>query len=74
VQPKTFEDNQIVAQQGGTVAKVSLQELEAKTRKKVVSKMNAKSLGSNKIKRIAIACLFAMVSKSGKGFQSKRKC
>ena len=33
VNPETFEDNQLVAQQGGNVAKVALKELEAKTGK-----------------------------------------
>ncbi|WP_291103323.1 MULTISPECIES: BRO-N domain-containing protein [unclassified Flavobacterium] len=42
VNPETFEESQKVAQQGGNVAKVALQELEAKTGKKVVSELNAK--------------------------------
>lgn len=44
VNPETFEANQLVAQQGGNVAKVALKELEAKTGKKVVTALNAKSL------------------------------
>jgi hypothetical protein len=44
VHPETFEENKKVAQQGGNVAKVALKELEAKTGKKVVSALNAKSL------------------------------
>lgn len=48
VNPETFEDNQLVAQQGGNVAKVALKELEAKTGKKVVTELNAKSLGQIK--------------------------
>lgn len=48
VHPETFEDNQLVAQQGGNVAKVALKELEAKTGKKVVTELNAKSLGQIK--------------------------
>lgn len=48
VNPETFEDNQLVAQQGGYVAKVALKELEAKTGKKVVTELNAKSLGQIK--------------------------
>jgi hypothetical protein len=44
VNPLTFDDNKKVAQQGGNVAKVALKELEAKTGKKVVSGLNAKSL------------------------------
>ncbi|TDD95566.1 BRO-N domain-containing protein [Flavobacterium cellulosilyticum] len=42
--PKTFEDNKKVAKQGGNVARVAMKELEAKTGKKVVSALNAKSL------------------------------
>lgn len=49
VNPKTFDDNKKVAKQGGNVAKVAMKELEAKTGKKVVSSLNAKSLsGVNK--------------------------
>jgi BRO family, N-terminal domain len=44
VNPTTFDDNIKVAQQGGNVAKVALQELEARTGKKVVSSLNAKSV------------------------------
>lgn len=48
VNPETFEANQLVAQQGGNVAKVALKELEAKTGKKVVTAFNARSLGQLK--------------------------
>ncbi len=41
--PKTFEDNKKVAKQGGIVAKVARKELEAKTGKKVITSLNAKS-------------------------------
>ncbi|WP_395076463.1 Bro-N domain-containing protein [Flavobacterium sp.] len=44
VNPKTFQDNKSVAAQGGNVARVALKELEAKTGKKVVSALTAKSL------------------------------
>ena len=44
VNPKNFTDSKKVAKQGGNVAKVALKELEAKTGKKVVSALNAKSL------------------------------
>jgi hypothetical protein len=44
VNPETFEESIIVAQQGGNVAKVARQELEAKTGKLVVSALNAKSV------------------------------
>ncbi len=43
VNPETFEDSKKVARQGGNVAKVARKELEAKTGKKVVSALNAKS-------------------------------
>ncbi len=41
--PKTFDENKTVAQQGGNVAKVARLELEAKTGKKVVTELNAKT-------------------------------
>ena len=41
--PETFEASKKVAKQGGNVAKVAMKELEAKTGKKVVSALNAKS-------------------------------
>jgi hypothetical protein len=44
VNPKTFEENKKVAKQGGNVAKVALKELEAKTGKKVVTAVNAKTI------------------------------
>lgn len=43
VDPKTFDENQKVAVQGGNVAKVARLELEAKTGKKVVTTLNAKT-------------------------------
>lgn len=46
--PGTFEENKQVAQQGGNVAKVARLELEAKTGKKVVSALNAKTILENK--------------------------
>ncbi|WP_298136217.1 Bro-N domain-containing protein [Flavobacterium sp.] len=49
VNPENFEESKKVAKQGGNVAKVAMKELEAKTGKKVVSSLNAKSLlDSNK--------------------------
>jgi hypothetical protein len=48
VNPESFEDSKKVAQQGGNVAKVALKELEAKTGRKVVSSLNAKSLLDSK--------------------------
>lgn len=44
VQPKNFEESKTTAQQGGNVAKVALKELEAKTGKKVVTALNAKTI------------------------------
>ena len=41
--PKTFAESAQVAKQGGQVANVARLELEAKTGKKVVSSLNAKS-------------------------------
>ena len=41
VNPENFEQSKKVAQQGGNVAKVALEELEAQTGKKVVSALNA---------------------------------
>ena len=46
--PQNFEDNKKVAKQGGNVAKVALKELEAKTGKKVVTNINAKTLLNDK--------------------------
>jgi hypothetical protein len=48
VEPKNFEESKKVAKQGGNVAKVALKELEAKTGKKVVTSLNAKSSLPNK--------------------------
>jgi glutamate dehydrogenase/leucine dehydrogenase len=44
VNPKGFEESKKVAEQGGNVAKVAMKELEAKTGKKVVASLNAKSV------------------------------
>lgn len=41
--PETFEASKKVAKQGGHVAKVARKELEARTGKKVISSLNAKS-------------------------------
>ncbi|NDV47149.1 hypothetical protein D0T49_08840 [Paludibacter sp. 221] len=41
--PATFDDSKKVAQQGGNVAKVARLELEAKTGKKVITSLNAKT-------------------------------
>jgi hypothetical protein len=54
VNPKDFEASKKVAAQGGNVAKVAMQELEAKTGKKVVTALNAKAIlpKSNIVKKI----------------------
>ena len=41
--PETFDENKKVAKQGGNVAKIAREELEARTGKKVVTSLNAKS-------------------------------
>lgn len=51
VNPESFEESKQVAEQGGNVAKVALQELESKTGKKVVSELNAKKILNAKNKR-----------------------
>lgn len=43
VNPKDFEEHKIVAKQGGTIAGNARKELEEKTGKKVVTKLNSKS-------------------------------
>ena len=43
-QPETFDENKIIAKQGGTVAGNARKEIEEKTGKKVVSKLSAKNL------------------------------
>jgi len=50
VQPKNFKQSKKVAQQGGNVAKVARKELEAKTGKKVISPLNAKTFLDDKNK------------------------
>ena len=49
--PETFEQSKKVASQGGTVAKVARQELEAQTGKKVVTSINAKDALSLHVKK-----------------------
>ncbi len=43
VEPKTFDESKKVAKQGGTIARNARKELEAKTGKKVVTSLNAKT-------------------------------
>ena len=42
--PKTFDDNKVIAKQGGTIAGNTRKEIEAKSGKKIVSRLNAKKL------------------------------
>ena len=53
--PETFEDSKKVAKQGGNVAKVAMKELEAKTGKKVVTVISAKSVLKeiNEVKKLS---------------------
>ncbi len=53
--PKTFTENRVIANQGGTIAGNTRKEIEEKTGKKVISSMNAKELGkrdNNEMKSI----------------------
>ena len=49
--PKTVDENKVVAQQGGTIAGNARKQIEAKTGKKIVSKLNAKNIIEGKPKR-----------------------
>ena len=42
--PKYFEENKMIAKQGGTIAGNTRKEIEAKSGKKIVSNQNAKQL------------------------------
>ncbi|MDO9153391.1 MAG: Bro-N domain-containing protein [Paludibacter sp.] len=50
--PKTFEDSRTIAKQGGTIAGNTRKEIEEKTGKTVVSKLNAKQLGTQEKKNL----------------------
>jgi hypothetical protein len=50
IEPKTFTESKKIANQGGNVARVARKELEAKTGKKVVSPINAKTVLKEKKK------------------------
>ena len=50
-QPKNFDENKIIAKQGGTIAGNTRKAIEAKTGKKVVSNLNAKGLRQGVRKR-----------------------
>ena len=49
--PKTLNENKVIAKQGGTIAGNTRKEIEAKTGKKVVSKLNAKQIREGKPRR-----------------------
>jgi len=46
--PETFDENKIIARQGGTIAGNTRKEIEAKTGKKIVTQQNAKKLQQDK--------------------------
>ena len=50
--PKTFNENKSVARKGGEVAKAARLQLESTTGKKVVTKLNAKTLNGNAKKEL----------------------
>ncbi len=50
-QPKNFEENKMIAQQGGTIAGNTRKEIEEKTGKKIVSSKNAKNYLAEKEKK-----------------------
>lgn len=47
--PKTFDENKLIATQGGTIAGNTRKAIEKKSGKKIVSARNAKALGNKKI-------------------------
>lgn len=49
-EPKTFQENKVVARKGGNVAKAARLQLEKTTGKKVVTKLNAKNLDNPMLK------------------------
>ncbi len=49
--PNTFDESKVIAKQGGTIAGNTRKEIEAKTGKKIVSKLNAKQIIAGKPKR-----------------------
>ena len=46
--PHTFDENKIIARQGGEVAGNARKDIESKTGKKVITTKNAKQLGRTK--------------------------
>jgi hypothetical protein len=51
--PKNFNENKIIAKQGGTIAGNTRKEIEEKTGKKVVSSISAKKISENNKKNIS---------------------
>ncbi len=49
--PKNFEENKMIAKQGGTIAGDTRKAIEAKTGKKVLSNLNAKKFIEDKVKK-----------------------
>jgi hypothetical protein len=49
--PKTFDENKVIAKQGGTIAGNTRKQIEARTGKPIVSKQNARSIVEGKSKR-----------------------
>lgn len=49
--PKTIDESKVVAKQGGTIAGNARKQIEAKTGKKIVSKLNAKNIIEGKPKQ-----------------------
>lgn len=49
--PKTIDENKVIARQGGTIAGNTRKQIEAKTGKKIVSKLNAKNIMEGKPKK-----------------------
>lgn len=49
--PKSVDESKVIAQQGGTIAGNARKQIEAKTGKKIVSKLNAKNIIEGKPKR-----------------------
>ncbi len=49
--PKSLDESKVVARQGGTIAGNARKEIEAKTGKKLISKLNAKQIAEGKPKK-----------------------
>ena len=49
--PNNFDENKVIAKQGGTIAGNTRREIEAKSGKKIVSLQNAKQLKQEKGKK-----------------------